>query len=63
MSTITESHQELLRFAIAERDAFYDCATDHEGVFNDKHDLTELERMDAMINRAQAALTANGEGI
>jgi hypothetical protein len=56
MKTLIESTQELLRFAIAERDAFYDCATDHEGVFNDKHDHDELDRMDAMIDRAQAAL-------
>lgn len=54
MSALLDSHQELLRFAIAERDAFYDCATDHEGVFNDKHDHDELDRMDAMIDRAQA---------
>tara|TARA_A100000171_G_C2087202_1_gene122655 strand:- start:238 stop:498 length:261 start_codon:yes stop_codon:yes gene_type:complete len=53
MSALLDSHQELLRFAIAERDAFYDCATDHEGAFNDKHDHDELERMDAMIDRAQ----------
>lgn len=57
MNALIESTQELLRFAIAERDAFYDCSTDAEGNLNDPGDQAELERMDAMIDRARAALS------
>ena len=58
MTTLIESTQELLRFAIAERDAFYDCSTNAEGNLTDPGDQPELDRMDAMIDRARSALTA-----
>ncbi|WP_339344148.1 hypothetical protein [uncultured Alcanivorax sp.] len=54
MNALIDSHQELLRFVIAERDAFYDCATDAEGNLTDPGDQPELDRMDQMIDRAQA---------
>lgn len=57
MNTLIESTQELLRFAIAERDAFYDCSTDAEGNLTDPGDQAELDRMDHMIDRAQVALS------
>ncbi len=56
MNALIESTQELLRFAIAERDAFYDCSTDAEGNLTDPGDQAELDRMDQMIDRAQTAL-------
>ncbi|MCK0153895.1 hypothetical protein MWU49_09280 [Alcanivorax sp. S6407] len=54
MTSLAESHQELLRFVIAERDAFYDCATDAEGNFTDPTDRVELDRIDQIIDCAQA---------
>jgi hypothetical protein len=57
MNALIDSTQELLRFAIAERDAFYDCSTDPEGNLTDPGDQAELDRMDQMIDRAQAALS------
>lgn len=56
--------QELLRFAIAERDAFYDCCTDAEGNLTHPGDQAELDRMDQMIDRSRTALSANdGEAV
>lgn len=57
MNALIDSHQELLRFVIAERDAFYDCSTDAEGNLPDPGDQAELDRMDQMIDRAQAVIT------
>jgi len=62
MTTLTDSYQELLRFAIAERDAFYEGATDPEGNLTDPEDQAELDRIDAMIDRAQAALSGAQQG-
>jgi hypothetical protein len=52
---LKHSHAELLKFVIAERDAFFESSTDAEGRFTDPDDATELAEMDALIDRARAA--------
>jgi hypothetical protein len=54
MTSLADSHIELPRFAITERDAFHDCATGAEGNLADPADQIELGRMDQMIDSAQA---------
>jgi hypothetical protein len=56
MNDMRESLAELLRFTIAERDTFYECCSDPDGVMQDEDDQRELARLDAMIDRARAAL-------
>lgn len=53
---VRESLREMLREYIAERDCFYECHTDAQGRFLDGRDKKECERMDAVIDRARAAL-------
>jgi hypothetical protein len=53
--TLNESHAELLAFVVAERDCFYECCSNNDGIISDPNDVRELEEIDAIIDRAQKA--------
>lgn len=53
--TLKQSHAELLAFVMAERDCFYECCSNDDGIISDPDDIRELEEIDAIIDRAQKA--------
>lgn len=54
--SLLDSHAELLRFAIADRDAFYDGCSLEDGTVPNRDDQAELDRLDAIIDRAHQAI-------
>lgn len=55
---LVESLTELHSFVLSERDAFYDCCSNEDGVVQLASDVTELARIDALIDKARAAIDA-----
>lgn len=50
-----ESHEQLLKMVIVDRDCFYEAVSNSNGVVADEDDKRELDRLDAIIDAAQQA--------